>query len=86
MEAYLFGCCARIFGNQIAVDALYDFNADIFIGDSLTSCSWIMSDILGCVRFHVYLPMINPTPDAHLAYGQHSSQYTLLFLSGIGPS
>lgn len=52
MEAYLFGCCARIFGNQTAVDALYDFNADILIGDSLTSCSWIMSDILGCVRWH----------------------------------
>lgn len=47
VEAYLAGCCARIFNNQTAVDALYDFNADIFVGDTVTLCSWAMSDILG---------------------------------------
>jgi hypothetical protein len=43
----LFTSCAAIFGDQSAVDALYDFNADIFVGDAITACSWTMSDILG---------------------------------------
>jgi hypothetical protein len=45
---FLFTSCANIFGNQTAVDALYDFEADVFVGDIITACSWIMSDILGC--------------------------------------
>jgi hypothetical protein len=44
---FLFTSCAAIFGNQTAVDALYNFGADIFVGDAITACSWIMSDILG---------------------------------------
>jgi hypothetical protein len=47
LEEFLFNSCAFVFGNQTAVDALYDFRADILIGDSLSCCSWITSDILG---------------------------------------
>ena len=43
----LFRSCAAVLGNQTAVDALYDFGADLFIGDAITACSWTMSDILG---------------------------------------
>ena len=65
----LFHSCAAIFGNQSAVDALYDFGADVFIGDAVTRCSWIMSDILGCAEARCL-----PTPA--VMCGHHSPALT----------
>ena len=47
LNQFLFDSCASFLGNQTALNALYDFKADIFIGDALTACAWISSDVLG---------------------------------------
>lgn len=48
MYEALMAACGAVAGDQAALDSLYDFGADLFIGDVSTPCSWLLSDMLRC--------------------------------------